>query len=50
MHTTVAVIGGGLMGSWTAFFLRQRGIATVLIEKGAVGAQSSGVNFGNIRL
>ena len=50
IRTTVAVIGGGLMGSWTAFFLRRRGIAVMLIEKGAVGAQSSGVNFGNIRL
>lgn len=50
MRTVVAVVGGGLVGSWTAFFLRRRGIATVLVEKGAVGAQSSGVNFGNIRL
>jgi sarcosine oxidase, subunit beta len=46
----VVVIGGGLMGSWTAFFLRRRGISVTLIEKGAIGAQSSGVNFGNVRL
>lgn len=50
MRTEVAVIGGGLIGSWTAFFLRRRGHAVTLIEKGAVGAQSSGVNFGNLRL
>ncbi len=49
-HRTVAVIGGGLIGSWTAFCLRRRGADVVLIEKDAVGAQSSGVNFGNIRL
>lgn len=50
MHRTVAVIGGGLIGCWTAFCLRRRGADVVLIEKDAVGAQSSGVNFGNIRL
>lgn len=49
-HAQVVVIGGGLMGSWTAFFLRRRGLSVVLIERGAVGAQSSGVNFGNLRL
>jgi sarcosine oxidase subunit beta len=50
MRTAVAVIGGGLIGCWTAFFLRRRGIEVVVIERGLVGAQSSGVNFGNIRL
>jgi sarcosine oxidase, subunit beta len=49
-HARVVVIGGGLMGCWTAFFLRRRGLSVVLIEIGAVGAQSSGVNFGNLRL
>ena len=46
----VAIIGGGLMGAWTAFFLARRGARVTLIEKGAVGAQASGVNFGNLRL
>lgn len=46
----VAIIGGGLVGAWTAFFLARRGQRVVLIEKGVVGAQSSGVNFGNLRL
>lgn len=45
-----AVIGGGLVGSWTAFFLARRGVRVALLEKGTVGAQSSGVNFGNLRL
>ena len=49
-RTQAAIIGGGLMGCWTAFFLRRRGIQVALIEKGAAGAQSSGVNFGNLRL
>jgi sarcosine oxidase subunit beta len=46
----VAIVGGGLMGAWTAFFLARRGARVTLIEKGAVGAQASGVNFGNLRL
>jgi sarcosine oxidase subunit beta len=46
----VAIVGGGLMGSWTALFLARRGQRVVLIEKGVVGAQASGVNFGNLRL
>jgi sarcosine oxidase subunit beta len=46
----VAIIGGGLIGAWTAFFLARRGQRVVILEKGTVGAQSSGTNFGNLRL
>ena len=46
----VAIIGGGLIGAWTAFFLARRGQCVVLFDKGKVGAQSSGTNFGNLRL
>jgi sarcosine oxidase subunit beta len=49
-HCDVAIIGGGLMGAWTALFLRRRHRSVTIIEKGSVGEQSSGVNFGNIRL
>ena len=49
-RSDVAIIGGGLMGAWTAFFLRRNDRSVALIEKGSVGEQSSGVNFGNIRL
>lgn len=48
--TDVAIVGGGLVGAWTAFFLARRGQRVTLLEKGVVGAQSSGVNFGNLRL
>jgi sarcosine oxidase subunit beta len=51
MQTTdVAIVGGGLIGAWTAFFLAKRGQRVTLVEKGVVGEQSSGVNFGNLRL
>lgn len=45
----VLIIGGGLMGASTAFFLRQRGVSVTLLERGLVGQQASGVNFGNVR-
>ncbi len=45
----VVIVGGGLMGASTAFFLRRRGASVVLLERGLVGQQASGVNFGNVR-
>jgi sarcosine oxidase subunit beta len=50
LRTETAIVGGGLMGCWTAYFLRKRGLQAVVLEKGAVGAQASGVNLGNVRL
>lgn len=49
-ETETLVLGGGLIGAWTAFFLARRGRRVTLIEKDSTGAQSSGVNFGNLRL
>lgn len=45
----VIIVGGGLMGTSTAFFLRQRGHKVTLLERGLVGQQASGTNFGNLR-
>ncbi len=45
----VLVLGGGLMGTTTAFFLRQRGLSVTLLERELVGRQASGTNFGNVR-
>ena len=42
----VAIIGGGLMGCFSAYFLRRRGKSVAIIEKGKAGAAASGVNFG----
>lgn len=50
IRTETAIVGGGLMGCWTAFFLRRRGHSVVVLERGAVGAQASGVNYGNLRV
>jgi sarcosine oxidase subunit beta len=45
----VVIVGGGFMGAATAFFLRKRGRSVILLERGLVGQQASGVNFGNVR-
>jgi sarcosine oxidase subunit beta len=45
----VIIIGGGLMGAATAFFLRRRGVSVIVLERGLVGQQASGTNFGNVR-
>lgn len=45
----VIIVGGGIMGASTALFLRRRGKSVILLERGLVGQQASGVNFGNIR-
>lgn len=45
----VLIIGGGLMGCASAFFLRRRGLSVTLLETDLVGRQASGTNFGNVR-
>lgn len=45
----VIIVGGGIMGASTAFFLRRRGKSVILLERGLVGHQASGVNSGNVR-
>ena len=49
VEVDVIVVGGGLMGASAAFFLRRRGRSVTLLERGLVGQQASGVNFGNVR-
>jgi len=45
----VLIVGGGLMGATSAFFLRQRGQSVTLLERDQIGQYASGVNFGNVR-
>lgn len=45
----VVIIGGGLMGTSAALFLRQRGRSVTLLETDLIGRQASGTNFGNVR-
>jgi len=42
----VVVVGGGIIGVSTAFFLAERGVRTLLCEKGVVGGEQSSRNWG----
>ena len=46
----VVVIGGGIVGITTALYLAQKGIAVAVCEKGRVGHEQSGRNWGWIRI
>src|SRR5476651_2079275 len=45
-ETEVVVIGGGIIGAATALSLVERGIPTILLEKGLVAAEQSSRNWG----
>jgi sarcosine oxidase subunit beta len=47
--TDVAVVGAGITGLATAFFLRGLGVETVVLERSGVGAGASGVQPGGVR-
>src|SRR5207249_10717610 len=42
----VVIIGGGIIGASTALFLAQRGVSTVLCEKGHIAGEQSSRNWG----
>ncbi|WP_322069472.1 NAD(P)/FAD-dependent oxidoreductase [Paraburkholderia bannensis] len=48
-HADVVVIGAGIVGVFTAWFLAQRGMKVALVEKGLVGGEQSSRNWGWVR-
>lgn len=45
-HADVVVIGGGIIGCFTAYYLSKRGLKVALVEKGRIGAEQSSRNWG----
>ena len=44
----VIIIGGGIAGTSTAFHLAKHGRSVILLERGAIASEASGVNAGGI--
>ena len=42
----VVVIGGGIVGTCSAYYLARRGMKVALLEKGRIGAEQSSRNWG----
>lgn len=49
INTDVLVIGGGGAGCSAALHIAERGVRVTLLERGLVGSQASGVNYGGVR-
>lgn len=49
-RVNIVIIGGGIIGIATAMFLAERGISVAVCEKGRVGHEQSGRNWGWVRV
>ncbi|UFT99092.1 FAD-binding oxidoreductase [Radiobacillus kanasensis] len=47
-HCDVVIIGGGYSGLATSYFLQQKGVRTIILEKNLVGSGASGRNGGEV--
>jgi D-amino-acid dehydrogenase len=45
-HSDVLIVGGGVIGAWTAWFLAERSASVVLVERDEVASGCSGGNAG----
>lgn len=45
----VVIVGGGIMGLASAYYLSKRGLAVVVVEKDKIASQQSGRNWGFVR-
>lgn len=45
-HADVVIIGAGIVGVFSAYYLARRGLKVALLEKGRIGAEQSSRNWG----
>jgi glycine/D-amino acid oxidase-like deaminating enzyme len=45
----VAIVGGGIVGSSAAYYLSKQGVSAAVFEKGRIGGEQSGRNWGWVR-
>jgi glycine/D-amino acid oxidase-like deaminating enzyme len=45
----VVVVGGGIVGCATAYYLARRGVRVILLERGEIAGEQSGRNWGFVR-
>ncbi|MDQ3809249.1 MAG: FAD-binding oxidoreductase [Chloroflexota bacterium] len=48
--TDVVIIGGGILGCATAYYLAARGLDVLLVERGALNREASGTNAGSLHI
>ncbi len=48
-QTDVIIVGGGIIGVMTAYFLAERGRSVLLLEKGRIAGEQSSRNWGWVR-
>ena len=44
----VVILGGGIAGCLTAYYLAQRGVKATVVEREAIGSHASGYAFGGL--
>ena len=49
LNADVLIIGAGIIGASTAYFLSKQGLQVLLCDAGQSGTKASGVNFGGVR-
>lgn len=48
-NVDIAIVGGGIAGCATAYYLARRGLKVALVEKGEIAGEQSGRNWGFVR-